>query len=356
MTALSRKMPSLDLPSLRQAYLSGAITPAEVLDSVDRNIEAWNDPAVWIHFLTPDERAPHLKALAGRSPEELPLYGVPFAIKDNIDLADIDTTAGCPAYAYRPQASAFVVECLVQAGAIPIGKTNLDQFATGLVGTRSPYGIPRNALQPDRVPGGSSSGSAVAVAAGLVSFALGTDTAGSGRVPAAFNNIVGLKPTRGLLSTRGVVPACRTLDCVSIFSLTCADAQIVFRVVAAHDAASAWSRPLPWPVRFGQTPCRVGIPQADQLEFFGDKDAARAFESSLAWLREGGIRLVEIEIWELTEEAFGSFVSQVPRPLCIGKVETEQDGLVSGFLCEPEALHGARDITDLGSWRRHVSP
>ena len=180
--------------------------------------------------------------MAQAGPQGKPLFGVPFAVKDNIDVAGLPTTAACPAFAYKPQRSAFVVERLVAAGAIPIGKTNLDQFATGLVGVRSPYGVPRNALRADLIPGGSSSGSAAAVGAGLVPFALGTDTAGSGRVPAAINGIVGLKPTLGALSASGVVPACRTLDTISIFALDVADAFAAFAVAQGYDAADAYSR------------------------------------------------------------------------------------------------------------------
>src|SRR5207248_928464 len=177
--------------------------------------------------------------------KRLPLFGIPFAVKDNIDVAGMPTTAACPAFAYTPSETAGVVELLLSAGAVLVGKTNLDQFAAGLVGTRSPYGVPRNALDARYIPGGSSSGSAVAVAAGLVSFALGTDTAGSGRVPAAFNNIVGLKPTRGLVSARGVVPACRSLDCVSVFALTVPDAAAMLEVIRGADPEDGYSRPAP---------------------------------------------------------------------------------------------------------------
>ncbi len=192
-----------------------------------------------------EEIGAYVRALDGKDPATLPLYGVPFAIKDNIDLADAPTTVACPAVAYTAPRSAPAVARAIAAGAIPIGKTNLDQFATGLVGVRSPYGVPANPFDAAYVPGGSSSGSAVAVAAGLVSFALGTDTAGSGRVPAAFTNVVGLKPTRGRVSTTGVVPACRTLDCVSIFALTCGDAAHVLAAIEGFDAADVFSRPLP---------------------------------------------------------------------------------------------------------------
>lgn len=197
---------------------------------------------VWTCRLEPQEIAPHIERLAEIDDASVPLRGVPFAIKDNIDLAGVATTAGCPDYAYTPVRSATVVERLVAAGAIPVGKTNLDQFATGLVGTRSPYGAVVNALQPDHISGGSSSGSAVAVKLGLVAFALGTDTAGSGRVPAAFNELVGFKPTRGWWSTRGVVPACRTLDCVSVFTHCIGDARTVARIAAGFDEADPYAR------------------------------------------------------------------------------------------------------------------
>ncbi len=209
-----------------------------------------------------------------------PLYGVPFAIKDNIDLAGLPTTAACPAYSYTPGRSASVVQALVDAGAIPVGKTNMDQFATGLVGTRSPHGACSSVYDPRYISGGSSSGSAVAVASGLASFALGTDTAGSGRVPAAFNGLVGLKPTRGVLSAQGVVPACRTLDCVSIFSLTCHDAHTVWSAARGFDADDGFSRTAcagdeaaPW-LTGGFC---FGVPPEGQFEFFGDDGAAALF-------------------------------------------------------------------------------
>ena len=198
---------------------------------------------IWIRRLEPSEIALHLDRLA-EIDAAAPLRGVPFAIKDNIDLAGVPTTAGCPDYAYTPTRSATVVERLIGAGAIPVGKTNMDQFATGLVGTRSPYGAVVNAIQPDHIAGGSSSGSAVAVKLGLVPFALGTDTAGSGRVPAAFNELVGFKPTRGWWSTRGVVPACRTLDCVSVFAQNVGDARTVARIAGGFDDADPYARPI----------------------------------------------------------------------------------------------------------------
>ena len=232
---------SLEIASLRIAFLSGAVSVADLLDRVMARIDECDDPAIWISRsseVTVRARARALDAEAAADPStiaRLPLFGIPFAVKDNIDVAGMPTTAGCPAFAYTPAETAPSVARLLAAGAVLLGKTNLDQFATGLVGTRSPYGVPRNPFDARFIPGGSSSGSAVAVAAGLVSFALGTDTAGSGRIPAAFNNVVGLKPTRGLLSTRGIVPACRSLDCVSVFALTAQDAAAVFDVAAFFD-------------------------------------------------------------------------------------------------------------------------
>lgn len=288
---------SFDLASLRAAYTAGRCTPAEVVAEVGRRIADHGDPAVWIHRLTATELAAQAARVTARGLAAQPLYGVPFAVKDNIDVAGVPTTVGCPGFSYMPETSATVVQKLMGAGAILVGKTNLDQFATGLVGTRSPFGTPRNPFHPDMIPGGSSSGSACAVAAGLVGFALGTDTAGSGRVPAAFQNLVGLKPTRGWLSTRGVYPACRSLDCVSVFTLTVADALAVAGVAGGPDAADPFSREVPvraWaeaaPARF-----RFGVPAADQCEWFGD-DAQRAlFEAAQRELESLGGERVAID-------------------------------------------------------------
>jgi allophanate hydrolase len=217
----------LSIPALRARYLDGSLTPAQLVELLDAEMQredAALERHIWIRRLSLDEMRGYAAALEGRDPATLPLYGIPFAIKDNIDLAGIPTTAACPEFAYTPEVSATVVQRLIAAGAIPVGKTNLDQFATGLVGVRSPYGACRNSINPKYVSGGSSAGSAVSVALGLASFSLGTDTAGSGRVPAMFNNLIGLKPTCGRIPTTGVVPACRTLDVVSVFALTAADA------------------------------------------------------------------------------------------------------------------------------------
>ncbi|MET0379742.1 MAG: allophanate hydrolase [Spongiibacteraceae bacterium] len=288
----------LTLAGLRRHYERGDFTPRELLAFLRQRAQQFDDRNIWIHRLDEATLEPYLQMLAANSPATLPLYGVPFAIKDNIDLAGIPTTAACPDYAYTPNDHAATVALYIQAGAIPLGKTNLDQFATGLVGVRSPppWGACKNSFNPDYISGGSSSGSAVAVALGLASFALGTDTAGSGRVPAAFNNIVGLKPTRGVLSTRGVVPACRSLDCVSLFALTAEDLNTLFAIGAQFDEADAFARPNPAynsGTSFGALPSqpfKFGVPRADQLQFFGDALYATAFAEAIQQLQSlGGI-------------------------------------------------------------------
>jgi allophanate hydrolase len=286
----------LDLSALRTAFTAGTLTPTALVEEVCRRLDAHGDPAVWIHRLSQEELRKHVKRIEAQGLPAQPLYGVPFAIKDNIDLAGVPTTAGCPAFAYTPTESAFVVQRLLDAGAIPIGKTNLDQFATGLVGMRSPYGVPRNPFHPDMIPGGSSSGSAVAVAAGLVSFSLGTDTAGSGRVPAAFNNLVGLKPTRGWFSIQGVVPACRSLDCVSVFGLTVDDATAVARLAGVFDPADPFARPRPAGAHDPSIgPFRFGVPGPDQLEWFGDTHAPGLFAEAVGKLESLGGTKIEID-------------------------------------------------------------
>jgi allophanate hydrolase len=295
---------ALDIASLAGAYRDG-LDPAIVIRECHARIVHDSTQAIWITTVSLDhalQQVEHLKYRRNNG-ELLPLFGIPFAVKDNIDAAGLPTTAGCPAFAFTPQRSATVVERLQAAGAILLGKTNLDQFATGLVGTRSPYGIPSSVFNPAYISGGSSSGSAVAVAAGLVSFALGTDTAGSGRVPAAFNNIVGLKPTRGRLSTQGVLPACRTLDCVAIFAGTVADSMAVYAVAAAFDEADAFSRAVPACAvseRRRSDRFTVGVP-GSPLEFFGDEEAARLFEDSVARLERVGGTIVAIDFTPFRE-------------------------------------------------------
>jgi allophanate hydrolase len=294
---------TLDLQSLRAFYAAGG-SPASVVAEVYRRIAALDDPGIFITLVDEITAVAAADALDPTSRDRLSLFGVPFAVKDNIDVAGLPTTAACPGFAYQPAMTAASVQRLFEAGAILIGKTNLDQFATGLVGVRTPYPIPRNAIDPALVPGGSSSGSAVAVAQGLVTFALGTDTAGSGRVPAALNNIVGLKPTLGAISTSGVVPACRTLDCVSIFALTVDDASIAYAAMAAFDTADPYSKSVdvtpPGPV-----PSQVvaGVPRDEDLRFFGDDRQAQAWQKALAILQDQGVRLVPVDLSSFFETA-----------------------------------------------------
>jgi allophanate hydrolase len=286
---------SLAIADLAMAYRNQLTTPVEIVRALHERIAANGDRGIWIS-LVPIERAlEQAQALAHLSPSSLPLYGIPFAIKDNMDVAGMPTTAACPAFSYAATESAFVVTQLIKAGAIPIGKTNLDQFATGLVGTRSPYGACRNSFDRDYISGGSSSGSAVAVAMGLVSFALGTDTAGSGRIPAAFNNLIGLKPTCGRLSTRGIVPASRTLDAVSILALTCEDAARICRVAEGFDEVEPYSRRMAQSRRthpFTHGAMRFGVPRPEQLQFFGNDEYSGLFDAAVARAeRLGGERV-----------------------------------------------------------------
>jgi len=276
----------LGVHALRDAYRAGTLDVRATIDEVLERIARAGDDKVWITRVSDDALRAEAATLDARRADidRLPLYGVPFAVKDNIDVAGLPTTAACPGFAYQPQKSAEVVQRLVEAGAIVVGKTNLDQFATGLVGVRSPYGVPKNPFDPSFVPGGSSSGSAVAVAAGLASFSLGTDTAGSGRVPAGFNNIVGLKPTPGLISVEGAVPACLSLDCVSIFALSCADADTVLKVAADPREASP----------IGQE-FRFGVLGAKDAEFFGDDAYAALYAQSVGRLKGLGGTPVEFD-------------------------------------------------------------
>jgi len=301
------------IAGLSARYASGEVSPQEVISEVNRRIEVRGDAeVVWISRFPPaamDARLAELEERRLRG-EVLPLYGIPFAVKDNIDAVGLPTTAGCPAFSYEPEADADAVRRLLNAGAILVGKTNLDQFATGLVGTRSPHGFPRCVANPDYISGGSSSGSAVAVAGGVVAFSLGTDTAGSGRVPAAFNGIVGLKPTRGRVSTRGVVPACRSLDCVSIFAHSSEDAATVLRVMEGEDPGDPYSRTVPdgsgvlADFAMGSlSPFRFGTPPDDQLEFYGDEEARELYRAAVERLVERGGERVEFDFAPFRETA-----------------------------------------------------
>ncbi len=295
---------SLDIHSLLDRYRTGSIAPADAIAQVYDRIERYADPAVWIYLAPIAETIERAKALQNLDPQQLPLYGIPFAIKDNLDWAGVPTTAGCPQFARTPARSSAVVERLCAAGAIAIGKTNMDQFATGLVGTRTPYGVCRNPFDRRYIPGGSSSGSAAAVSAGLVSFALGTDTAGSGRVPAAFTNIVGLKPTCGSIGTRGLLPAVRSLDCVSVFALTCADAASVLQVASGFDAEDAFSRrPETNKVLPDLASLRVGVPPDGELEFFGNAEAEQLYREAIARWQSLGCTIAHIDFKPFADAA-----------------------------------------------------
>jgi allophanate hydrolase len=285
------------LPDIRAAYAAGAGV-GEIVREAVRRADAYPDPAVWITRIPAaalTARVKALESLDAAARAKLALYGVPCAIKDNMDLAGYPTTAGCPSYAFTPKETAFAVRRLEAAGAVIIGKTNMDQFATGTAGVRSPYGAPRSVFGRGYVAGGSSSGSAVAVGAGIVPFALGSDTAGSGRIPAAFNNIVGLKPTRGIISASGVVPCNRTLDCVSVLAHRVEDAMDVLDALADMDPADAYSR-----VRVSIPPAVEGaftfaVPRAQDLEFYGDTENAGMFAAAAATLERIGGEKIEID-------------------------------------------------------------
>jgi allophanate hydrolase len=279
------------------AYRAGAAAPDDIVARSFERIRSHGDPAVFITLREEKDVLAEAKALARSGDKALPLYGIPVSVKDNIDVKGLPTTDACPAFSYRPGRDATSVARLREAGALILGKTNLDQFATGLVGTRTPYGIARNLFNEKLIPGGSSTGSAIAVAAGFTPLALGTDTAGSGRVPAGYANIVGLKPSRGLVSTAGLVPACRTLDCVSVFALTVDDAMTMLSAIAGPDVADPYSRP--GSVRpVGPMPrgVRLGVPFVGERLFFGDQVSAAAYESALALFAGLGAKIVEIDI------------------------------------------------------------
>ncbi|HSC75900.1 MAG TPA: allophanate hydrolase [Pseudomonadales bacterium] len=290
------------IAALRNLYLHSEETPQSVLEKILVRIARDKNNPVWIHVLSTNEIAAYIENLSSMDIATHPLWGIPFAIKDNIDLANIPTTTACPAFAYTPTQHAAVVEKLINAGAIPIGKTNLDQFATGLVGTRSPYGEVKNAYVPEYISGGSSSGSAVAIALGHVAFALGTDTAGSGRVPASLNHLVGVKPSKGLLSTTGVVPACRSLDCVSLFAHNSSDARLLLQLTQGFDAQDVYSRHIPLTRSLPDIPV-IGVPHADQLDFFGNHEAQQLFGKTIADLHAKPVKMIEIDFAPFMEAA-----------------------------------------------------
>jgi len=324
---------SLDFAALVTAYGSGATTPRLVVAGIHDRIAANGNDGVWISVIPREEtlaRARQLEALSPAERKALPLFGLPFSVKDCIDVAGLPTTAACPDFAYRPDASSPVIERLLAAGAILIGKTNLDQLATGLVGTRSPYGIPRNPFDPAYIPGGSSSGSAVSVASGLVSFAIGTDTGGSGRVPASFNNVVGVKPSRGLLSLRGSVGTSRSLDCHSIFALIVDDATAVRRVAEGFDPQDPWSRQ---PVVGNGFPrqFRFAVPAESFLDFLGDDDNEALFRQAVLSLTLLGGTPVAVD--------YSAFL-EINALLFQGPYLAERVASIGSFVADkPEALH-----------------
>ena len=289
---------NLSVLELIAGYRAGALRPTEVIDEVYERIARSGERPIWISLFSREAALTRARGLENDSRAlALPLYGVPFAVKDNIDAVGLPTTAGCPEFAFIPKQNATAVQRLLDAGAILVGKTNMDQFATGLVGVRSPYGACSSVFDSKYISGGSSSGSAVAVASNLVSFSLGTDTAGSGRVPAAFNGIVGLKPTRGWVSAAGVVPACRSLDCISIFAKDVADVEAVFHVARGYDSRDSFSRipesgagASPW---LTAPAFRFGVPS--ELEFFGDDEAAKLFHQAIEKLKTQGGEPVSVD-------------------------------------------------------------
>lgn len=325
------------------AHRAGTQTPAQTVARSFARIRSHGDPAIFISLRDEAEALAEAVALAAKDGATLPLYGVPVAVKDNIDVAGLPTTAACPAFAYTPSRDAAVVARLRAAGAIVIGKTNLDQFATGLVGVRSPYGIPKNAVRDDLIPGGSSSGSAVAVSAGLVPLSLGTDTAGSGRVPAMLNNIVGLKPSLGLVPTLGVVPACRTLDCVSIFALSVDDAMAALDVMGGYEAADPYSRERQVGA-LAEFPkgLKLGVPRNGQLIFFGDTVSEKAYADALKRWTSLGATLVEFDLEPFYETA---------RLLYDGPWVAERLLVIRDLLASaPDAIHPVtREITIAGA-------
>ena len=322
--------PLLSTRRLLEDYREKRRSPREVLELVYSRIQQGPERPVWI-AVEPFERALLALERAERHVPDGRLFGVPFAVKDNIDVAGLPTTAGCPEFAYLPERNAHAVERLIAEGAIVIGKTNLDQFATGLVGTRTPYGVCSSVFDERYISGGSSSGSAVAVARGQVSFSLGTDTAGSGRVPAMFNGLVGLKPTKGLISTSGVVPACRSLDCVSIFAQSIADAELVFDVAQGFDAADPYSRAPSWASGPGRDCLQIGVPTPSSLEFFGDGDNARLFAAAVQRFVELGAEIVDVDLTPFRRAA---------NLLYTGPWVAERLAAIGHFLEQrPEAVH-----------------
>ena len=319
----------MTISDLHKAYAAG--TPLEeIIAAVYARIAEVADPGIFITLRNEQDVMEEARAMGAFDPDK-PLWGIPFAVKDNIDVAGMPTTAACPAWEYQASEDAYVVDRLRKAGAIVIGKTNLDQFATGLVGVRTPYDAPKNSLDPDIVPGGSSGGSGVSVGHGIVSFALGTDTAGSGRVPAALNNIVGLKPSLGSWSASGSVPACRSIETISAFALTIEDAYRVHQVASAFDEADAYSRPIDAPSLFAiKTPLTIGIPDSASIKFFGDDVQAASFAEGVALLEAAGHTIEPID--------FSPFYA-IAEMLYEGAWVAERNSVIDKLMAsDPEAI------------------
>ena len=329
----------LTLQNLRRQYESGTACPEDIVRLIYDRIKAAGNDHVWI-YLVPEEAALRRARELGEWSPHRPLFGIPFAVKDSIDVEGLPTTVACPAFSYTPGTTATAVQKGIDAGGILIGKTNLDQFATGLVGTRSPYGACSSVYHPAYISGGSSSGSAVAVAKGEVCFALGTDTAGSGRVPAAFNGITGVKPTRGLVSIAGVVPACRSLDCMSVFAPDVETSARVLEAIAGADQRDPYSRSVPQRGDSFGIPT-IGIPREDQLRFFGDEAAAGCWRRAVDKVSASvsAVKLTEIDFTPFQRAAellyagpfvaeryaaLGSFVASTP--------ESDLDPVVRGII------------------------
>lgn len=292
-------MKIVDIKSLLKSDFS--VYKHLLLNNQKKILTKLKEECIFISVLEVDALKEKINAIVGLSEYDYPLLGVPFAVKDNIDVQGFNTTAGCDRYSYTPKESAFAVQLLEAAGAICIGKTNMDQFATGLVGTRSPHGIAKNYYNPEYIPGGSSSGSASAITAGYVPFSLGTDTAGSGRVPAALQNLVGVKPTRGIVSNTGLVPACKSLDCISIFSTTVQDSSTVLNIISQYDRKDEYSREnyqLQYPSKI-----KLAIPLKENLIFFGNEEFENAFDNHIQKMKQCGYNIEEIDFSPMFDAA-----------------------------------------------------
>lgn len=325
---------TLSIKELKDKYKTKELTPETLFYTIVARAEEDKDFNIWITPPTMELIQPYLDRLKTVDPEEKPLWGIPFALKDNIDLADIETTAGCAEFAYTPTEHATVVKRLIEAGAIPVGKTNLDQFATGLVGTRSPYGEVKNALNPELISGGSSSGSAVSVARGLTAFSLGTDTAGSGRVPAGLNRLIGYKPSLGAWPIKGVVPACASLDCVTVFANHLSDAQLVDSVARGLDESDPWSKDIKHrPNALPQKVCLLREPAV----FFGPFSAEykRAWEAAVERIKTLHIPIEYID---------GDYLSEAAAVLYDGPWVAERWADLGPFITENE--HTAFPVTE----------